>query len=1298
MKIKMKNKTFNILLIIVMTFFCISTLNLLESKGYTTVHAEEIVYHGLKGDYYKGSSNTSADFASLVSTHIDETVNFYNGFTDILKERTGQTEGCSVRWTGKIQPKYSEDYTFYLVGDNGFKLWIDGKLIIDHWLNDWEVPQTSSKISLQAGTQYDFKLEYFQAIGGADLKLQWSSQSQIKQVIPVDCLYQPGDSKVPIVTSSIEPLAVTSQQYSHPTLASTVTVKYSDGTKKQLPVTWDLSDMSLFSQVGKVTVSGNVTGTTAEAIAVVTVVPYAGWQKQKAALMTKWASQVTPESALPEYPRMQMQRKDWQNLNGLWQFDQGTANDVVPVGKDLKREILVPYPMESALSGVMTHYDRSWYKKSFTVPKNWRQKKIILNFGAVDWESEVFINGTSVGTHKGGYDPFSYDITQYLKGTGPQELIVRVYDPTDATGEPRGKQTLHPGGIMYTATSGIWQTVWIEPVATTSSIDNLKIEPDVDASRLKLTVNTIGVATGTTITATAKDGTRVIGTVKGSSNTILYIPIPNAKLWSPDNPFLYDLTVDLKKDARTIDTVNSYFGMRKMSMSLINGENKLLLNNKETFLMGPLDQGFWPDGLYTAPTDAALKYDIEKEKALGFNMVRKHIKVEPSRWYYWADKLGIMVWQDMPSANSYMGNPPPVDKAEYELELKRMVLNLFNSPSIIMWCIFNEDQGQYEPARLVELVANLDSSRLINQGSGGPYANAGNIYDLHSYPQPTSPNSTTQAEVCGEYGGVGLKVENHQWNASGSASYIMVNTPEELTNIYDTYANNLLSYKTNNGLSAAVYTEITDVETEVNGLMTYDRIMKCDVSKIKASNNKIINKQISFSDILPVSQKQIQTWKYTTAAAASDWYSTSYNDASWTLGQGGFGTKITPGIPIGTTWDTSDIWLRKTFNPGTLTKTDINNLCFNVFHDEDCEIYINGVLAGSATGYSKEYIILEMNQAGKNAIISNGNNVIAVHCHQTVGGQGIDVGIGKRVISDPPMPSSNFTANFNDGTSSQWNIFGGNWSVKDNKYVVASNPGAKSIATNTNFSDFTYETDLKIGANQPNSNAGVLFRLNSPGVGADNFKGYYAGIGENGNDAGVILGKSNGSWTALSFQPMTIDPTKSYHIKVMTLGSSIKVYVNNMDTPIIDTVDNSYISGSIGLRTWNVDAEYDNVSVTSKAIMDKDATLKEITVDEKVMADFKGDLINTVTVPYTTKIPKVAAAATNVNAKVTVKQACSLNSYAAIHVTSVDGKNNQIYKVYFKVLQNTDAILKGIKVDEKDTDSTQQGLVVEETK
>ncbi|UJF35548.1 PA14 domain-containing protein [Paenibacillus hexagrammi] len=959
------------------------------------------VYHGLKGDYYTTTSNESADFKTLVATYADENIDFYNNFTGIFTERVGRSEGVAVRWTGKIEPKYNENYTFYLVGDNGFRLWIDDKLVIDHWVNDYEVPQTSIPVKLTAGTKHNIKLEYFQAIGGADLRLEWSSASQSREIIPPDRFYQPDGSTLAIV-SSIDAVTINnSQQYSRPALPAKVTVHYSDGTAKEVFVKWNLSDMSIFNQLGEVTVTGKITGSNVPAVAKVNVVAYTHWEKQQASIMTQWSDEIT-SSTIPfenDYPRMQMKRSDWLNLNGLWQFQGGSASDAVPVGTNLNREIMVPYPMESALSGVMMHYDRAWYKRTFTVPENWQGKKIQLNFGAVDWEAEVYINGHSMGVHKGGYDSFNYDITPYLKDTGEQELIVRVYDPTDAVGNPRGKQTLNPGGIMYTSTSGIWQTVWMEPVSDESSIDSLQLVPDLDGQRLKITVKTAGAAEGTTVTAVAKDGTAIAGTVSGDANTELYIPIQNPKLWSPENPFLYDLEVRLEKGSTTLDTVESYFGMRKISVETKDGYKKIFLNNKETFLMGPLDQGFWPDGLYTAPTDEALKYDIVKEKELGFNMVRKHIKVEPQRWYYWADKLGIMVWQDMPSENSYVPGGqyvPPLEKTQYEAELKRMVESHYNSPSIILWCVFNENQGQYEPERLVNFVKSLDSTRLINQGSGDPRVGAGDMEDIHSYPPPAYPKSISQVRVNGEYGGIGLKVDGHLWNPSSLFYYTMVNNGEELADVYESYADLLLDFKTNHGLSAAVYTEITDVEIELNGLMTYDRkVMKADASRIREINQNIINKLSSVTEILPTSKTQPKTWKYTTTSPAQEWNSTSFDDTSWSSGSGGFGGGNPPNISIGTAWNTNDIWMRTTFNPGSLTSDDINSLSFNIFYDEDCEIYINGVLAGTATGYTTNYVKLTMNDDGKKAIIPNADNVIAVHVHQTTGGQGIDVGIAK---------------------------------------------------------------------------------------------------------------------------------------------------------------------------------------------------------------------------------------------------------------------------------------------------------------
>lgn len=778
-------------------------------------------------------------------------------------------------------------------------------------------------------------------------------------------------------------------------------------------------------------------------LTLITVLNAGAWQMKQAPLMTRWASLVDTNTPLPEYPRPQLVRTNWLNLNGIWQFQSGAAGDAVPVNKTLSSSILVPYPMESAISGVKNYSQWSWYRRLFTVPTAWSGKRIILHLDAVDWQSEVFINSQSLGVHKGGYDPMSYDVTPYLSGTGPQELIVRVYDPTDSAGEPRGKQTLYPGGIMYTSTSGIWQPVWLEPVDA-SGVQNLVIIPDIDNSRLRLTVNTYST-NGVTVSATVLDSGNAVKTVTGAAQTELSIPITNPKLWSPDSPFLYDLQISVVKDGVTNDSVTSYFGMRKISLSTVNGVKRTFLNNQLLFQMGPLDQGFWPDGLYTAPTDDALKFDIEQEKALGFNMVRKHIKVERQRWYYWADKLGIMVWQDMPSINSYTGNPQTIDTNQFELELRQMIQTHWNSPSIIMWVVFNEAQGQHDTTTLVPEVSALDPSRLVNQASGNDYYGVGDVLDSHSYPPPGNPKSTTQAPVDGEYGGIGFQMAGHLWNPSlAGGNYTHANTTNDITTVYDSFIDQIVSYKAESGLNAAVYTEITDVENECNGLLTYDRIMKVDVNTLRNSNLKAITGRIfTYSTPLPTSHYSGQTWKYTTSssAASTGWNTTNFNDSAWSSGQAGFGTSGTPGAVVRTTWNTSDIWLRRQFTLGKLSPRDLNNLVFNCFHDEDCEIYLNGVLAASLSGYNSSYNAFTVNDAGKAALRTNAINLIAVHCHQTYGGQNIDVGLSAQdIVADNlivptgslsywPLNETNGTVATDAGSGNNGAVNGAAWSI-----------------------------------------------------------------------------------------------------------------------------------------------------------------------------------------------------------------------------------------------------------------------------
>ena len=558
------------------------------------------------------------------------------------------------------------------------------------------------------------------------------------------------------------------------------------------------------------------------------------WKPAAGPLMTRWAKDVSPKNSHPEYPRPQMVREDWLNLNGLWQLELGKADDALPAGKDLSKRILVPFPVESALSGVMQWSDRLWYRRTFRVPKQWNGRRVLLHFQAVDWETTVYVNGRQIGSHRGGYDAFTFDITDALKSSGDQELIVKVFDPTTKGNQPRGKQSLRPKGIRYTPTTGIWQTVWLEPVPA-ARIGRLTIVPDIDASCLRLTVEGVAAA-DCLVQAVVHDGHVKLSHASGGVGTEIKLDIPRQKLklWSPESPFLYDLTVTLHQGQKTVDRVASYFGMRKIDLGKDeNGFTRLRLNNRIVFQVGPLDQGFWPDGLYTAPTDEALRYDIEVTKKLGFNMTRKHVKIEPARWYYWCDKLGLLVWQDMPSGN----NKTPEAKAQFEIELRRMIEGFQNHPSIIMWVVFNEGWGQHDTPRYVEMVKTLDPTRLVDNASGWKDAKVGDVVDLHKYPGPLAPPSDpNRAGVLGEFGGLGLAVDGHTWSKK-SWGYRETTNAEHLTRRYQKLLGAVRGLIRTYGLSAAVYTQITDVETECNGLLTYDRkVIKVDVPKAVAAN------------------------------------------------------------------------------------------------------------------------------------------------------------------------------------------------------------------------------------------------------------------------------------------------------------------------------------------------------------------------------------------------------------------------------------------------------------------------------
>ena len=724
------------------------------------------------------------------------------------------------------------------------------------------------------------------------------------------------------------------------------------------------------------------------------------WTPKQAPLMTRFAKDIAPDNVLPEYPRPQMVRKKWLNLNGLWEFQPGTGeNESYPEGT-LERTILVPFAVESALSGVMEHHDRLWYRRTFTIPEDWKNQRVLLNFGAVDYECEVFINDESIGKHQGGYDPFSFDITEAINPEGKQSITVKVFDPTNDGGFPRGKQNDVNKRIMYTSVSGIWQTVWLEPVSQTR-IDHFKLTPDIDQSVLNLTVFADGKNEASCeYTAEVLDGTTVVARIKGKPSVEMAIPIKDQKLWSPDSPFLYDLKITLTENGKPSDQISSYFGMRKISVETQGEFKRLCLNNEFVFQMGPLDQGYWPDGLYTAPTDEALKYDLEMTKALGFNMTRKHIKVEPYRWYYWADKLGLLVWQDMPSPNSYTKPAPPVDEKAFRSELIRMIETHWNHPSIIMWVVFNETQAAHNEEELCALVKDLDPTRLVNQDSGSAgNGKWGDITDRHRYPAPAAVKKPMMASTVGEYGGIGFIVPGHVWKEGGT--YIMLEDEEEYMITYDDFSTMLLRFKTTAGLNAAVYTEITDVEAELNGLLTYDRVPKGDVTRFYASNRKAIDKTLSYADLLPTSEQTPQKWQYTTETPDASWMNPDFNDSSWKSGMGGFGKIIFYGDLVKTKWDTSDIWLRQEFTLGSLAQVNVDDLVLKVNNDDSCEVYINGVLATKLERESSGYIAADISETAKKALKSNAKNIIAIHCHQEKFGQYIDCGLSLEMEDAP---------------------------------------------------------------------------------------------------------------------------------------------------------------------------------------------------------------------------------------------------------------------------------------------------------
>lgn len=761
----------------------------------------------------------------------------------------------------------------------------------------------------------------------------------------------------------------------------------------------------------------------------------ADWQPAAGPLTTRWTAQVTPENVHAEHPRPQMMRAGWESLNGLWEYAIRGKDESQPTSFD--GQILVPFAVESALSGVMKPVGPDkvlWYRRSFDVPDLADGETLRLHFGGVDWHAKVWINGSEAGEHKGGYDAFSLDITDSIKENSTAKIVVRVWDPTDTGFQPRGKQVREPEGIWYTSVTGIWQTVWLERLPR-SYIDTIKITPDIDAQNIQIECDVVVPGGDVKLRLEIKDGDNVIYKAahrlegredRAELSSRVIMPIRDAHLWSPDDPHLYDLQLTIEWEDAVVDQVSSYFGMRKIEVRMDeeDGYQRLFLNNEPLFQFGPLDQGWWPDGLYTAPTDEALRYDIEVTKQLGFNMCRKHVKVEPDRWYYWCDKLGLMVWQDMPNGDRHIGrDDDDLERSDesadnYRAEFQALIDSHYNHPSIVAWVPFNEGWGQFDTDKILSWTGKHDPTRLVDGPSGWTDRKTGDMHDIHRYPGPAMPaTEKKRAAVLGEFGGLGLPVEGHLWWNKRNWGYRTYKTRQELQQNYEELMAKLLPL-IGRGLAAAIYTQTTDVEGEVNGLMTYDRgIVKYDADRLRKIHQRFYLPQpiVKTKIFIPTSEEQSQSWRYTMTKPSDDWHSVEFDDSSWESGKGGFGERSTPGASVRTEWKSNDIWLRTVWE---LETTELDGLHLRIHHDEDAEIYVNSRKIASLSGSTSNYVDLLLDASARDAF-QVGQNTIAVHCQQTSGGQYIDVGLvqiterprGKA----PPHSPNGATCHYNDG-------------------------------------------------------------------------------------------------------------------------------------------------------------------------------------------------------------------------------------------------------------------------------------------
>ncbi len=741
------------------------------------------------------------------------------------------------------------------------------------------------------------------------------------------------------------------------------------------------------------------------------------WRPVETKLMTEWGRSLKPDLVWQEYPRPQFQREKWTNLNGLWSYAVSPKDASKPT--QWTGEILVPFCPESPLSSVgrlITPTEALWYRRSLPAPTPGLRS--ILTFEAVDYETTVWVNNTEVGRHQGGHTPFSFDITDSLSSKGENELVVRALDATEAY-QLHGKQKLKNEGIWYTRVTGIWQTVWLEQVPAMHLMD-LDYACDVVMGAIMVTPLIANKADGAKIRVNATLQGQPMGKAEGVGPVTLVLP--NPQLWSPDTPNLYDLSVELvDRQGTVVDTVKAYTALRVFGKTKdANGHWQLTLNSKPIFHWGPLDQGWWPDGLLTPPSDEAMLSDIEFLKSCGFNMIRKHIKVEPRRYYYHCDRLGMIMWQDQVSSGygqkrtdgassppwtRLVANPtdaewPDAAHEQWVTEYKRMVDHLRDAPCIGVWVPFNEAWGQHATAEVGKMAIDYDRTRLVNIASGGNFWPIGDFVDEHNYPHPSFPFHLGRegrfdgfVKVVGEFGGHGWPVEGHLWktDASNWGYGGLPKSKEEWQGRYKTSIAIIAALRAE-GIAAGVYTQTTDVEGEINGLLTYDRQKKIDTTWLRQQSELLLKAPTSLTnkrELLATAEALPQSWQYTTASPGDSWMQPNFDAKGWTEGKAGFGagSPAPPNAHIHTDWSTSEIWVRRSFE---LKNLPLGKSYLRLHHDEDCVVYINGTEVARLNGYATNYFNLALASTGA---LAQGKNVIAIHCRQTGGGQYIDAGL-----------------------------------------------------------------------------------------------------------------------------------------------------------------------------------------------------------------------------------------------------------------------------------------------------------------